>query len=107
MFFPLFSFQERDSAKAACDVLRRERDRAVSDLAALLRDTDQIRREQSKSMEELKTLRQRIKLRLDTDDRAGVVNSMDSAIDTDSCTVSSMPTYQPSRNTLVEIFLIN
>lgn len=78
--------QERDAAKAACDVLRQERDRAVSDLAALLRDTDQIRREQSKSMEELKTLREKIKLRLEKDDRAGMVTSMDSAIDTDSST---------------------
>ncbi|XP_028405044.1 disks large homolog 5-like isoform X2 [Dendronephthya gigantea] len=77
--------KERDAAKAACDVLRQERDRAVSDLAALLRDTDQIRREQSRSMEELKTLREKIKLRLDTNDRAEIVTSMDSAIDTDSC----------------------
>ena len=83
-------FQERDAAKAACDVLRQERDRAVSDLAALLRDTDQIRREQSNSMEELKTLREKIKLRLETDDRSGVLTSMDSAIDTDSCTVSNV-----------------
>ena len=80
--------QERDASKAACDVLRQERDRAVSDLAALLRDTDEIRREQTKSMEEMKTLRERIKFRLDSDDRTEVVTSMDSAIDTDSCTVS-------------------
>ena len=60
----------------------------MSDLAALLRDTDEIRREQSKSMEELKTLREKIKFRLETDDRTEVVTSMDSAIDTDSCTVS-------------------
>ena len=81
--------QERDAAKTACDVLRQERDRAVSDLAALLRDTDEIRREQSKSMEELKILREKIKFRLETDDRTEVVTSMDSAIDTDSCTVSN------------------
>ena len=77
-------------------MLRQERDRAVSDLAALLRDTDQIRREQSKSMEELKTLREKIKLKLDTDTRAGVLTSMDSAIDTESCTVSNMTTSSKS-----------
>ncbi len=48
-------------------------------------------------MEELKTLREKIKLRLETDDRAGVVTSMDSAIDTASCTVSTALTYLVTR----------
>lgn len=80
--------KERDEAKATCDVLRQQRDRAVSDLAALLKDTDQIRREQNKSMEELKFLKEKIENRLETDAREGLLASRDSAIDTDSSTVS-------------------
>ena len=83
--------KERDTMKSTCDVLRQERDRAVSDLAALLRDTDQIRREQNKSMEELRLLKEKIEKSLEKDDaHEGLVLSRDSAIDTDSGTVSKV-----------------
>ena len=45
---------ERESIRTLCDRLRRERDRAVSDLAEALRDTDDIKRQRNDSSKELK-----------------------------------------------------
>ena len=45
---------ERESIRTLCDRLRRERDRAVSDLAEALRDSDDIKRQRNDTTKELK-----------------------------------------------------
>ena len=45
---------ERESIRTLCDRLRRERDRAVSDLAEALRDSDDIKRQKNETAKELK-----------------------------------------------------
>lgn len=43
--------------RTLCDKLRRERDRAVSDLAEALRDSDDIKKQKNETSKELKELR--------------------------------------------------
>ncbi len=45
---------ERESIRTLCDRLRRERDRAVSDLAEALRDSDDVKRQRNETSKELK-----------------------------------------------------
>lgn len=45
---------ERESIRALCDRLRRERDRAVSDLAEALRESDEVKRLKNDVSKELK-----------------------------------------------------
>lgn len=45
---------ERESIRTLCDRLRRERDRAVSDLAEALRDSDDIKRQRNEATKEVK-----------------------------------------------------
>lgn len=47
---------ERESIRTLCDRLRRERDRAVSDLAEALRDSDDVKRQRNETAKELKGL---------------------------------------------------
>lgn len=60
---------EKESIRALCDGLRKERDRAVSELAEALRDSDDAKRQASKELNELRQL------------QLGVALSKDSAID--------------------------
>jgi len=48
---------ERESIRTLCDRLRKERDRAVSDLAEALRDSDDIKKQRNEASKELKDLK--------------------------------------------------
>lgn len=48
---------ERESIRTLCDRLRKERDRAVSDLAEALRDSDDIKKQKNETTKELKVLK--------------------------------------------------
>ena len=48
---------ERESIRTLCDKLRRERDRAVSDLAEALRDSDDVKKQRNEASKENKDLR--------------------------------------------------
>lgn len=48
---------ERESIRTLCDQLRKERDRAVSDLAEALRDSDDIKKQKNETTKELKVLK--------------------------------------------------
>jgi len=48
---------ERESIRTLCDRLRKERDRAVSDLAEALRDSDDIKKQRNEAAKELKRLK--------------------------------------------------
>ncbi|XP_069186254.1 disks large homolog 5 isoform X4 [Procambarus clarkii] len=79
--------QERESIRAHCDELRRKRDRAVSELAIALRDSDDIKKQRNETSKELKELKERLEAE---QEKAAVVrqlaahnHSRDSAIDTD------------------------
>lgn len=52
------------SIRTLCDNLRRERDRAVSDLADALRNLDDMRKQKNDTARELKELRQEIPLQI-------------------------------------------
>ena len=49
--------QERESIRTLCDKLRRERDRAVSELAEALRDSDDLKKQRNTISKETKELR--------------------------------------------------
>lgn len=49
--------QERESIRTLCDNLRRDRDRAVSDLAQALRDSDDFKRQKNEAVKELKAIK--------------------------------------------------
>ena len=49
--------QERESIKNLCDSLRRDRDRAVSDLAQALRDSDELKKQKNEACREFKELK--------------------------------------------------
>lgn len=62
-----WAFSERDQAilehasiNTLCDRLRKERDRAVSDLAGALRDSDDIKKQAFKTSKELKDLKEKL-----------------------------------------------
>lgn len=48
---------ERESIRTLCDKLRRERDRAVSELAEALRDSDEGKKLRNETLKENKELR--------------------------------------------------
>lgn len=48
---------ERESIRTLCDKLRRERGRAVTDLAEALRDFDDVKNQRNEAMAELKRLK--------------------------------------------------
>ena len=48
---------ERESMRTLCDNLRHERDRAVTELAESLRDSDDLKKQKSDIAKELKDLR--------------------------------------------------
>ena len=81
--------KERESIRTLCDKLRRERDRAVSELAEALRDLDEVKKNRNEVSKENKDLRERIES-VEKDARmrmlqrsVGQSHSRDSAIDTD------------------------
>eukprot|EP00094_Tigriopus_californicus_P004987 TCALIF_04803-PA protein Name:"Similar to DLG5 Disks large homolog 5 (Homo sapiens)" AED:0.14 eAED:0.14 QI:159/0.90/0.87/0.96/0.90/0.93/32/0/2037 len=80
---------ERESIRTLCDKLRRERDRAVSELAEALRDSDDVKKQQNEAIKENKELRERLES-LEKEVRLkslhcspGHSHSHDSAIDSD------------------------
>ena len=81
---------ERESIRTLCDKLRRERDRAVSDLAEALRDCDDAKKQMSAALKENKEFRERLEtlekeIRVSSLQRASNSHSHshDSAIDSD------------------------
>ncbi|KAG1674896.1 Disks large 5 [Nymphon striatum] len=80
---------ERESMRTLCDKLRRERDRAVSDLAEALRDSDDMKKQKNETSKELKELREKMESQLEKESRMKQLNSVspnhsrDSAIDAD------------------------
>lgn len=81
---------ERESIRTLCDKLRRERDRAVSELAEALRDLDEVKKNRNELNKENKDLREKMenvekdnRMRLLQRSVAGHNHSRDSAIDTD------------------------
>ncbi|KAK4007605.1 disks large homolog 5 isoform X2 [Daphnia magna] len=79
---------ERESIRTLCDRLRRERDRAVSDLAEALRDSDDVKRQRNQTFKELKELKEKLgDLQLEKEkekeSRAPLNHSYDSALGTD------------------------
>eukprot|EP00064_Thunnus_orientalis_P011726 superscaffoldBa00001722_g11757 len=78
---------ERESIRTLCDNLRRERDRAVSDLADALRNLDDMRKQKNDALRELKELKEKMESQLEKEARFCQLmahSSHDSAIDTDS-----------------------
>jgi hypothetical protein len=49
--------QERESIRTLCDNLRRDRDRAVSELARALRSSDEYEKQKNDAVKELKEIR--------------------------------------------------
>lgn len=49
--------QERESIRTLCDNLRRDRDRAVSELAKALRNSDECEKQKNDAVKELKEIR--------------------------------------------------
>ncbi|XP_014776830.2 disks large homolog 5 [Octopus bimaculoides] len=81
--------QERESIKNLCDSLRRDRDRAVSDLAQALRDSDELKKQKNDAHRQLKELKEKHVAFLEKETRKYQLNSIghnhsrDSAIDAD------------------------
>ena len=81
---------ERESIRTLCDKLRRERDRAVSDLAEALRDCDDAKKQMNGTLKENKEFRERLEtlekeIRIKSLQRSpnSHSHSQDSAIDSD------------------------
>lgn len=80
---------ERESIRTLCDKLRKERDRAVSDLAEALRDSDNIKKQKNETSKELKVLKEKMEAQVEKESRMLQLHSVshnyshDSAIDTD------------------------
>nr|KAG5709483.1 hypothetical protein BaRGS_023165 [Batillaria attramentaria] len=81
--------QERESIRTLCDNLRRDRDRAVSELAKALRNSDECEKQKNDAVKELKELRDKYEVLVERDARRQQLNSVghnhsrDSAIDAD------------------------
>lgn len=81
---------ERESIRALCDRLRKERDRAVSELAEALRDSDDAKRQANKELNELRQM------------QLGVALSKDSAIDIMEEFEASTKTVKLVRSNLID-----
>ncbi|XP_041362513.1 disks large homolog 5-like [Gigantopelta aegis] len=81
--------QERESIRSLCDNLRRDRDRAVSDLAQALRDSDDTKKQKIEACKELKEIKEKYEALAERESRKTQLNSIghnhsrDSAIDAD------------------------
>ncbi|XP_070544146.1 disks large homolog 5-like isoform X2 [Ptychodera flava] len=78
---------ERESIRTLCDKLRRDRDRAVSQLAEAMRDSDDINRQKNVATKELKDVREKLQVQEEKESRMKQLiahQSRDSAIDADS-----------------------
>jgi len=83
--------RERESLRTLCDRLRRERDRAVSDLAEALSESEDIKKQKNVASKQLKELKERMEI--ETENRSmrfqffsnssSFSESRDSAIDSD------------------------
>jgi len=83
--------REKESLRTLCESLRRERDRAVSDLAEALSESEEIKRQKNLASKQLKELRDRIELEKENrsmrfqylSNSSSFSESRDSAIDSD------------------------
>lgn len=83
--------RERESLRTLCDRLRRERDRAVSDLAEALSESEDIKKQKNLASKQLKELRERIETEKENrsmrfqylSNSSSFSESRDSAIDSD------------------------
>ena len=83
--------REKESLRTLCESLRRERDRAVSDLAEALSESEEIKRQKTLASKQLKELRERIELEKENrsmrfqylSNSSSFSESRDSAIDSD------------------------
>lgn len=82
---------ERESIRTLCDSLRKERDRAVSNLVVAIRDSDDIKKQRNEASKELKEMKERMEAELEKSTRMQQFHgghtahnhSHDSAIDAD------------------------
>lgn len=82
---------ERESIRTLCDSLRKERDRAVSNLVVAIRDSDDIKKQRNEASKELKEMKERMEAQLEKESRmqdfhgghTAHNHSHDSAIDAD------------------------
>lgn len=84
--------RERDSLKILCDRLRKEKDRAVSDLAEALSESEDIKKQKNLASKQLKELRDKMELEKENQhsmrmqyfsNSSSFSESRDSAIDSD------------------------
>lgn len=80
---------ERESIRTLCDNMRKERDRAVSELAEALRESDAIKKQRNELMKEVKMLKEALEVHMEKEAQFNHFrglehnNSHDSAIDSD------------------------
>jgi predicted nucleic acid-binding Zn-ribbon protein len=84
--------RERESLRTLCDRLRKERDRAVSDLAEALSESEDIKKQKNLASKQLKELRDRVEFEKENSrsmryqylsNSSSFSESRDSAIDSD------------------------
>lgn len=61
--------QERDSVKILCDELRKERDTAISDLLAAIRDSEKIKKQKDEACREVEHIREQMESQLSSSKR--------------------------------------
>lgn len=61
--------QERDSVKILCDELRKERDTAISDLLAAIRDSEKIKKQKDEACREVEHIREQMESQLSSSRR--------------------------------------
>lgn len=80
---------ERESIRTLCDNMRKERDRAVSELAESLRESDDIKKQRNELIKEVKILKEAIESHMEKEAHMNQLRGMgpnhshDSAIDSD------------------------
>jgi len=81
---------ERESIRTLCDSLRKERERAVSDLVVAIRDSDDIKKQRNEALKELKEIKEKLEAQLEKENQMTQFqshtahnHSHDSAIDAD------------------------
>lgn len=80
---------ERESIRTLCDNMRKERDRAVSELAESLRESDAIKKQRNELLKEVKVLKEMLEIHMEKEAQFNQFrglehnHSRDSAIDSD------------------------
>lgn len=59
--------QERDSVKTLCDNLRKERDKAISDLLSAIRDSEKIKKQKDEAQRKIDVLKEQLEQNQNTD----------------------------------------